>query len=61
MGVFANAGQVCCAGTRVFVERPVYEEFVGSLAEFAKSLRVGNSLDPQTQIGPIVSQASLTV
>jgi aldehyde dehydrogenase (NAD+) len=59
MGVFANTGQVCCAGTRIFVERPVYDEFVAGLAEFADSLRVGNSLDPGTQIGPIVSQRQL--
>ena len=59
MGVFRNSGQICCAGTRVFVERPVYDEFVAELAAFAGSLRVGNSLDPDTQIGPIVSQAQL--
>ena len=55
MGVFANSGQVCCAGTRVFVERPVYEEFVSRVSRSADSLKVGNSLDPTTQIGPIVS------
>jgi aldehyde dehydrogenase (NAD+) len=59
MGVFANTGQVCCAGTRIFVERPIYEDFVAGLAEFADSLKVGNSLDPETQIGPIVSQRQL--
>ncbi|MGC9537435.1 aldehyde dehydrogenase family protein [Streptomyces sp. UG1] len=59
MGVFANTGQVCCAGTRIFVERPIYEEFVEGLAHFADSLKVGNSLDAQTQIGPIVSQRQL--
>jgi aldehyde dehydrogenase (NAD+) len=59
MAVFRNAGQVCIAGTRVFVERPVYEDFVDGLADFARSLRVGNSLDPDTQIGPIVSEAQL--
>jgi len=59
MGVFRNTGQVCCAGTRVYVQRPVYEEFVGRLSEYADSLRVGNSLDPATDIGPLVSQAQL--
>jgi len=59
MGVFANTGQVCCAGTRVFVQRPVYEEFTARLAAFADGLRVGDSLDPGTQIGPIVSQRQL--
>src|SRR5689334_4196272 len=59
MAVFRNSGQVCCAGTRLFVERPVYDEVVDGVAAFADSLRVGNSLDPDTQIGPIVSQGQL--
>jgi aldehyde dehydrogenase (NAD+) len=59
MGVFLNSGQVCCAGTRVFVERPIYEEFVAGVSDFADSLKVGNSLDPSTQIGPLVSQTQL--
>jgi aldehyde dehydrogenase (NAD+) len=59
MGVFSNAGQMCCAGTRVFVERPIYSEVVDRLAAFAAGLHVGNSLDPETQIGPIVSQRQL--
>jgi aldehyde dehydrogenase (NAD+) len=59
MGVFSNSGQVCAAGTRVFVERPVYDEFVSRVSTFADSLKVGNSLDPTTQIGPLVSQTQL--
>jgi aldehyde dehydrogenase (NAD+) len=59
MGVFANSGQVCCAGTRVFVERPIYDEFVQRVSAYADSLKVGNSLDPDTQIGPIVSLTQL--
>ena len=59
MAVFSNSGQVCCAGTRIYVERPVYDEFVEGVSEFAKKLRVGNSLDPQTQIGPLVSAEQL--
>jgi aldehyde dehydrogenase (NAD+) len=55
MGVFNNSGQVCAAGTRLFVERPVYEEVVARMAEIAVGLKVGQSLDPQTQVGPIVS------
>ncbi len=55
MGVFANTGQVCCAGTRVFIEKPIYDSFVGKVAEIARSLKVGNGLDPATQIGPLVS------
>jgi aldehyde dehydrogenase (NAD+) len=59
MGVFGNSGQICSAGTRVYVERPIYTEFVERLADLAQSLKVGSSLDPSTQIGPLVSQAQL--
>ncbi len=55
MGVFNNAGQVCAAGTRLFVERAVYDEVVAGVAAFAESLRLGPSLSPDTQIGPLVS------
>jgi len=59
MGVFGNSGQMCYAGSRVFVERPVYDEFIDRMSAFAEALVVGNSLDPQTQIGPIVSEEQL--
>jgi aldehyde dehydrogenase (NAD+) len=59
MGVFYNAGQVCVAGTRIFVERPIYEEFVDRVSALARSLKVGNSLDPETQIGPLISAKQL--
>ena len=56
MAVFANSREICSAGTRLFVERKVYDEFVGRVADFGKSLKVGNGLDPDTQIGPLVSE-----
>src|SRR5690348_4105143 len=59
MAVFANSGQICSAGTRLFVEQKVYDEFTGRVADFGKKLRVGNGLDPNTQIGPLVSQQQL--
>lgn len=59
MAVFANSGQICSAGTRLFVERKIYDEFTGRVAEFSKSLRVGNGLDPEVVIGPLVSQEQL--
>jgi len=59
MAVFANSGQICSAGTRLFVEDKVYDEFVGRVAEFGRKLQVGNGLDPNTQIGPLVSQQQL--
>jgi hypothetical protein len=59
MAVFANSGQICSAGTRLYVQRPIYDEFVQRVAAFAKTLRVGNALDPETQLGPLVSSAQL--
>jgi aldehyde dehydrogenase (NAD+) len=59
MGVYANSGQICFAGTRVFVERKVQNEFVERLATFTKTLNVGNPLDPSVQLGPVVSQRQL--
>ncbi len=59
MSCFANSGQICAAGTRLFVERRIYQEFVERVATFARGLKVGHSLDPSTQIGPIVSQQQL--
>lgn len=59
MGVFGNTGQICSAGTRILVERPIYDEFVGRLSDFARGLRVGRGIDPATQIGPVVSAKQL--
>ena len=59
MAVFANSGQICSAGTRLFVERRIYDEFTARVAEYSKSLRVGDGLDPQTQVGPLVSPEQL--
>jgi aldehyde dehydrogenase (NAD+) len=55
MGVFNNSGQVCAAGTRLFVERAVYEEVVQRVAAFGAGLKIGPSIEPETQIGPLVS------
>ena len=59
MGCFNNSGQICYAGTRVFVQRPIYDEFVERLAAFSKTIKVGDSLDPATQLGPLVSSKQL--
>ncbi|MBI5199948.1 MAG: aldehyde dehydrogenase family protein [Elusimicrobia bacterium] len=55
MGVFYNQGQICCAGSRIYVERPAYEELTSKLADRAKKVRLGPGLDPKTQMGPLVS------
>ena len=53
---FGNAGQSCSARTRVFVERGVAEEFTALFVAAAQVTRVGDPLDPQTEIGPLVSR-----
>lgn len=59
MAVFQNSGQICSAGTRLYVQRPIYEEFVQRVAAYAKTLRVGDPLNPDTQLGPVVSAEQL--
>lgn len=56
-GIFWNKGEVCVAGSRLLVERPIYDEAVERLAKKAKNAVLGDPLDPQTQIGPIASKA----
>ncbi len=56
MAIFNNSGQVCSAGSRIYVERAIHDQFVARLVEFAQTLKIGHTLDPSTQIGPIVSQ-----
>jgi len=53
--IFANAGQVCVAGSRVYAERGVYREILDGLAETARGLRLGPGLDPDSEMGPLIS------
>jgi phenylacetaldehyde dehydrogenase len=57
--IFFNHGQCCCAGSRLFVEAPVYDEIVGRVAEIAKSIKLGPGMAPDTQMGPLVSSEQL--
>jgi aldehyde dehydrogenase (NAD+) len=59
LGVFANCGQICCAGTRVYIERPIYEDFVERVSAIASGLKVGNGIEPGIDIGPLVSARQL--
>ena len=59
MGVFANSGQICFAGTRVLVQRSIVDEFTERLLAFTDTLRIGASLDDTADLGPIVSQPQL--
>lgn len=53
--VLGNAGQDCCARSRILVERSIYDTFVERLIEQFKTLQLGHPLDEQTQIGPLIS------
>jgi acyl-CoA reductase-like NAD-dependent aldehyde dehydrogenase len=55
MAVFGNAGQDCCARSRILVERPVLDRFMEALEEAVEGLRVGDPLDESTQMGPLIS------
>ena len=57
MSVFANTGQDCCARSRVFVERSVFDRFVESFITSTKKLIVGDPANDKTQIGPLVSSS----
>jgi acyl-CoA reductase-like NAD-dependent aldehyde dehydrogenase len=59
LGVFFNQGQVCCAGTRLFVEQKMHDRFADALCTAATSMKQGSGLDPETKIGPLVSQEQL--
>jgi len=54
--VFDNAGQDCCARSRIFVEKPLYERFVARFVEKTKAIRVGLTSSPETEMGPLISR-----
>jgi betaine-aldehyde dehydrogenase len=55
--VFGNTGQDCCARSRILVQRPIYEEVVARLTARTAKLRIGQPLDEETEIGPLISSA----
>jgi acyl-CoA reductase-like NAD-dependent aldehyde dehydrogenase len=56
LGIYFNTGQACNAGSRLFVHEDQFDQVVGALADRASSSRLGPGLDPQTQLGPVISQ-----
>ena len=54
-GVFYNQGEVCSAGARVLVERPIYEQAVAAMKDYAAKLTLGDPFDPEVTLGPVVS------
>jgi phenylacetaldehyde dehydrogenase len=57
--IFFNHGQCCCAGSRLMVERSVFDEVVNGVAEQAKKIKLGPGLAPDTEMGPLVSEEQL--
>jgi acyl-CoA reductase-like NAD-dependent aldehyde dehydrogenase len=59
MAVWGASGQVCTAGTRVLVQRDVYDDVVDRIASFSNDMRIGSPFDPEVALGPVVSQDQL--
>src|SRR5271169_2298810 len=57
--IFFNHGQCCCAGSRLYIERPVFDRVVEGVAAQAKKIDVGSGLEPKTSMGPLVSEEQL--
>jgi phenylacetaldehyde dehydrogenase len=57
--IFFNQGQCCCAGSRLFVEKKVFDKVVDGVAEKASQIKVGAGFDPSTDMGPLVSKEQL--
>src|SRR5947209_3424996 len=55
-GVFINQGEVCSAGSRILVQKPIYKKFVEAMAEKAKKIKLGPPLERETKMGPLVSK-----
>jgi succinate-semialdehyde dehydrogenase/glutarate-semialdehyde dehydrogenase len=58
-GAFVNAGQACLSVERCYVHRSIYDRFVTACAEKTKLLRVGNGMNPETEIGPLIHERQL--
>ena len=58
--IFFNHGQCCCAGSRLYVEKSIFDKVVDGVAEHAKKIKVGPGMAPDTQMGPLVSEEQLS-
>jgi len=57
--IFFNQGQVCTAGSRLYVHESVFDKVVDGISEYANKIKLGSGLDPSTQMGPLVSKKQL--
>jgi aldehyde dehydrogenase (NAD+) len=58
-GAFGTSGQRCTASSRLVVHKKIYKKFAEKLVERVKKLRVGNGLDPKTEVGPVINEAAM--
>ncbi|RQR26534.1 aldehyde dehydrogenase [Burkholderia sp. Bp9142] len=56
-GIFAAAGQTCMAGSRLLVQRSIYDAFIDKVCALTKSIKIGDPMDPETQMGPLANIA----
>jgi acyl-CoA reductase-like NAD-dependent aldehyde dehydrogenase len=59
LGIFSNNGQQCLAGSRILLERPIAQRFIDAFLERTRKLRIGDPMDPATEIGPLAFRAHL--
>ncbi|HWZ53720.1 MAG TPA: aldehyde dehydrogenase family protein, partial [Candidatus Acidoferrales bacterium] len=59
MAIFFNQGQCCCAGSRLFIEKKVFDKVVDGISQAASKIRVRPGLDPESDLGPLVSEEQL--
>ncbi len=57
--IFFNAGQVCCAGSRLYVDKKNFDRVVSDLSDIAGKMKVGHGLDPANELGPLVSRVQM--
>jgi len=58
-GVFINQGEVCSAGSRVLIQRPIYKKMLDAMVEKAKGIKLGDGMDKSVKMGPVVSREQL--
>ena len=58
-GVFINQGEVCSAGSRVLVQRPIYKKMLDAMVEKARTIKLGPGLDPSSKMGPVISREQM--
>jgi len=58
-GVFFNQGEICSAGSRILVQRPIYRKFLDAMVEKARTIKLGPGIDRDTKMGPLISREQL--